>query len=105
MSDGEQDKKEKKEAMKKLRESRKSLIKAAAAKMKEQKKIIVAIKDHLKEGARTVPEISEATGRSGAETLWYVATLKKYGEIRETEKDGSYFKYELAATDLTEAHD
>jgi hypothetical protein len=105
MSDGEQDKKEKKEAMKKLRESRKAFIKAASAKMREQKKIIGAIKDHLKEEARTVPEISEATGRSGAETLWYVATLKKYGEIKEAEKDGSYFKYELAAIESTETHD
>ena len=71
--------------------------------MREQKKIIDAIKDHLKEGARTVPEISEATGRSGAETLWYVATLKKYGEIKEAEKDGSYFTYELAEGVPTES--
>jgi len=101
MSPNEQDKKEKKEAMKKLRESRKVFIKAASAKMKTQKKVIGAIKDQLKQKARTVPEIATATGISTAETLWFVATLKKYGEIKEAQKDGSYFKYAL--TGLTEA--
>ena len=95
MSDSEQDKKEKKEAMKELRESRKTYIKSSTAKMKIQKKAIKTIEDHLKKETRTVPEISAATGISNAETLWYVATLKKYGVIKEAEKDGSYFKYEL----------
>jgi len=52
--------------------------------------------DQLKEGAQTVPTIAAATGASTAETLWYMASLKKYGEIKEAEKDGGYFKYELA---------
>lgn len=95
MSQSEQDKKAKKEVMKKLRESRKVFIKAASDKMKAQKKVIGAIKDQLKDGAKTVPEIAAATGTSNAETLWFVATLKKYGEIKEAEKDGSYFKYAL----------
>ena len=62
MSQNEQDKKAKKEAMKKLRESRKVFIKAASAKMKAHKKVIGAIKDQLKDGARTVPEIAAASG-------------------------------------------
>jgi len=95
MSQSEQDKKAKKEVMKKLRESRKVFIKAASDKMKAQKKVTGAIKDQLKDGARTVPEIAAAAGTSTAETLWFVATLKKYGEIKEAEKDGSYFKYAL----------
>ena len=100
MSQNDQDKKTKKEAMKKLRENRKVFIKAASAKMKAQKKVIGAIKDQLKQEAQTVPEIAAATGTSTAEILWFVASLKKYGEIKEAEKDGSYFKYAL--TDLTE---
>ena len=105
MSDSEQDKKEEKEAMKDLRKSRKVFIKAASAKMKAQKKTIKAIEDHLKEEARTVPEIAATTGISTAETLWYVATLKKYGVIKEAEKDGTYFKYELAKAESTAAPD
>jgi hypothetical protein len=105
MSQNEQDKKAKKEAMKKLRESRKVFIKAASAKMKSQKKVIGAIKDQLKDGARTVPEIAAATGTSTAETLWFVATLKKYGEIKEAEKDGSYFKYALTGLEEAQVSD
>lgn len=105
MSQSDQDRKTKKEAMKKLRESRKIFIKAASAKMKIQKKAIKAIRAQLKDGARTVPEIAEATGASTAETLWYVAALKKYGEIKEAEKDGSYFKYALAGVETAEASD
>jgi predicted transcriptional regulator len=96
MRQPEQDQQAKKEAMKTLREERKTLIKAASTKMKCQKKAIVAILDQLKEGAQTVPTIAAATGASTAETLWFMAALKKYGEIKEAEKDGAYFKYELA---------
>lgn len=95
MHENEQNKKTKKEAMKKLRESRNVFIKAASAKMKAQKKVMGAIKDQLKQEAKTIPELAAATGTSTAETLWFVASLKKYGEIKEAEKDGSYFKYAL----------
>jgi predicted transcriptional regulator len=42
-------------------------------------------------GRRRFPTIAAATGVSTAEILWYVAALKKYGEIKEAEKDGGYF--------------
>ncbi len=96
MRQPEQDNPAKKAAMKTLREERKTLIKAASTKMKRQKKAIQAILDQLKDGAQTVPTIAAATGASTAETLWYMAALKKYGEIKEAEKDGGYFKYQLA---------
>jgi predicted transcriptional regulator len=87
---------EQKEAMKRLRESRKNIIKATSARVKENRKAIKAIKDHLKNEARTVPEIASATGLASAEVLWFIATLKKYGEILEGDKDGGYFRYYLA---------
>jgi len=88
--------KDKQEAMKTLRESRKEQIETATAKMKAQKKAIREITDQLEAKARTVPELAAATGASTADTLWYIAALKKYGKIIESEKDGSYFKYALA---------
>ena len=89
---------EKKEAMKKLRESRKSIIKKTSARVKENRKALKAIKEQLRDGAKTVPEIADATGLASAEVLWFVATLKKYGEIFEGDKDGGYFRYYLADT-------
>jgi DNA-binding IclR family transcriptional regulator len=85
-----------KEAMRKLREARKDSIKTATRRVKAQKKIIEAIKRNLNEGAKTVPELAEGAGISTADAMWYVATLKKYGVVAEGEKDGSYFRYELA---------
>jgi len=85
-----------KEALKSLREARRQTIAAATARMKAQKKESAAIKDELQKGERTVPEIAAATGLEAAEVLWYVATLKKYGEVLEGMLDGSYFRYRLA---------
>jgi len=91
----EQDQKARREAMKRLRAQRKDKISAASARMKEQKRAIEAITRVLKEGAKTVPQVSEETGISTSEVLWYIAALRKYGQVAEGEKDGSYFLYEL----------
>ena len=96
MSEEATEKTEKKEAMKKLRESRKDITKATSARVKENRKAVKAIKEQLRAEARTVPEIAEATGIASAEVLWFIATLKKYGEIAEGDKDGGYFRYYLA---------
>ena len=102
MSQTDDDKKEKKEAMKKLRNERKKFIKAAAVKVKEQNRVIKAIKEQLKDKPGTVPEIAEETGIQSSEVLWYLASLKKFGQIVEGEKDGAYFRYELVATEQEE---
>jgi hypothetical protein len=60
--------------------------------MQAPEKSYRSIRDQLKDGPQTVPDIAAATGGTTAETLWYVAALKKYGEIKEAEKDGGYFK-------------
>ena len=96
MGEAETEKTEKKEAMKKLRKSRKHIIKATSTRVKENRKAIKAIKEQLQDEARTVPEIAGATGLASSEVLWFIATLKKYGEILEGDKDGGYFRYYLA---------
>lgn len=96
MSEANEENAKKKEALKRLRQSRKDSIKAISARVKENRKAIKAIKEQLKDKARTVPEIAEGTGLASAEVLWFIATLKKYGEIAERDKDGGYFRYSLA---------
>ena len=83
------------EALKKLRESRKPAIAAATARMKEQKKAMAAITEALQKGEGTAPEIAAATGLEASEVLWYLATMKKYGQVAEGAAAGSYFKYRL----------
>ena len=94
-----------KEAMRKLREARKETMGTAVRCMKAQKKIIDAIKRSLNEGGKTVPELAEGAGVSTADAMWYVATLKKYGVVAEGEKDGSYFRYQLAGDAAESAPD
>jgi len=84
-----------KTAMKELRAQRKNLIVAASGKMKIQKKNIKAIKEFLKDQEATIPDIAEGIDMPKDKTLWYVATMKKYGQIIEGQKDGAFFKYSL----------
>ncbi len=82
------------EALKRLRAARQERITAATGRMKEQRRAVKAIKERLAV-ALTVPELAAATGLPVSEVLWYVATLKKYGEILEGPKAGSYYRYRL----------
>ena len=95
-------KNEKKEAMKKLRSDRKEWITMASNRVKDQRKERKAIKKHLEKKSATVPEIAEATKILSDKVLWYLATLKKYGDIIEGEKDGSYFRYVLTENSIEE---
>lgn len=105
MNQDDEIKKKKKEAMKQLRSDRKEWTTRASTMVKEQKKILKAIKGHLESQPATVPEISEATGVSSDSVLWYLATLKKYGDINEREKDGGYFRYELTESAVEKAEE
>ncbi len=89
----DQEKEERKEAMKRLRLQRKQKIAAASQKAKTQKKVIQAMKALLQGGGKNVPELAAGIGLSPAEVLWYIAALRKYGQIAEGEKKGGYFQY------------
>ncbi len=95
MKNIDKDNEAKKAAMKKLRMERKNLIAAASSTMKTQKKTIKAIKEFLKHEAATIPDIAEGINMPKDKTLWYMATLKKYGQIIEAQKEGAFFKYSL----------
>jgi predicted Rossmann fold nucleotide-binding protein DprA/Smf involved in DNA uptake len=92
-----------KEALKRLKAVRKEQIAATTARMKEQRQAVKAIKARLEGAELTVPEIAAATGLPVSEVLWYVASLKKYGEILEGPKDGSYYRYRLGQAPAPEA--
>ncbi|MGD9975475.1 MAG: hypothetical protein AB7S77_20635 [Desulfatirhabdiaceae bacterium] len=87
---------QKTEELKALRRARKNMIQRATEQVKEQKKAIKAIRDVLAGAACTVPEMALATGMGTELVLWYVSAMKKYGEIVESEKDDSYYRYALA---------
>jgi biotin operon repressor len=94
-----------KEAMKQLRAARKEQISAAAARMKQQKKDVEAIKQQLGDDAGTVPQIADATGIPSSDVLWYIAALKKYGDVVEAEQDAGYYHYRLSQDAEKEEND
>ncbi len=104
MSDIDQAKQEKKEAMKQLRHERKESIQRAAAMVKTQKKNLKSLREEVAaDDGATAPEIAQATGLDVDQVIWYLATLKQYGEVVEGAKDGGYFKYKLVVKETDEA--
>ena len=105
MSQDDDVKKKRKEAMIQLRTARKEWTTKASSMVKEQKKVLTSIKGYLENQPATVPEISKVTGVSSDRVLWYLATLKKYGNIIEGEKDGGFFRYVLTESDVDKTAD
>ncbi len=103
MSDTEQVKQERKEAMKRLREERKSSIQRTVAMVKTQKKDLKALRKLMGTASTTAPELAEATGMDVAQVIWYLATLKQYGEVAEETKNGCYFTYKLVTRETEDA--
>jgi hypothetical protein len=91
-----------KAALEELRSDRAASIEAAKARLKKQQKEISKIKKALAGGPRTVPETARETGLEPSRVLYHVATLMKYGELREGGRDGAYFRYGLASEEPAE---
>ncbi|MFH0783750.1 MAG: winged helix-turn-helix domain-containing protein [Pseudomonadota bacterium] len=81
--------------LKTLRQERKESIDRCRDKVKEQNKIIKAIRQALTEEGRTIPKLAEFLAMDTDTVLVYVSTLKKYGIIGEGPKDGDYFTYQM----------
>ena len=92
------------EALKRLRTERRQSVAQATAQMKSQRQALKAIRGVLAGEPATVPRIAEETGMPSDRVLWFVAAMKKYGEIVEDGQDGGYYRYTLVAgADASEA--
>ena len=89
--------KETKEALKALRAERKEAVAAATGRMKRQKKTVKAIRQFLEKDPATVPQVAAGVGMPADTVLWFMAAMKKYGEVIEDGKNGSYYRYALTA--------
>ena len=90
------DEKSDREALKKLRESRRETVERARQAIKTQNQDIKKIRDQLQSGPKSIPEIAGAIQMPSSLVLRYVSGLKKYGVLIEGAKEDDYFKYELA---------
>ena len=97
------DKKEKSgQSLKALREEREESIQRSRQLVKRQNQEVGLIKKELKKGPLTVPELAQATGLDAPRVLWYVSSLKKFGQVDEGEKEGGYFRYLLVKSSARE---
>jgi predicted transcriptional regulator len=81
--------------LKALRESRGEIVERVRSRVKEQNRIEKQIAETLKDGPKTVPEISQETGLLTETVFWYLMALKKYGKVTEGQQRDSYFGYEM----------
>jgi len=66
-------------------------------KVKEDNKKKNAILNALKDGPKTIPEISKLTGLQTSVVTWWLMTLRKYGAVVEVGEVGDdfFYKYKL----------
>lgn len=86
----------KKESMARLRAQRSEWIARAKENLKRQSAAMKKIKAQLGGEGATIPEIAQSCEMPANEALWYVAAMRKYGQVIEGAKDGDYFRYVLA---------
>ena len=86
-----------KDALRRLRETRKPWIDRAKDSIKTQAALIKTIRAQLESGAKSVPQIAAAVGLETAQVLLYVSGLRKYGTVAEGPKDGDYYTYALVS--------
>ncbi len=107
MTEDQDAKSARRKALKQLREARSAAVAAAAERVKTQKKALGLLRDLLTGAGKTAPELARLSGIPAAEVLWYLASLKKFGEVFEGEKDDGYYRYyvrpESAAPENAEA--
>lgn len=95
MSDKEEAKK-RMQLLKQLREEHKDTVERTQALLKEQQATRKQIRNAMKDGPMTVPEISTATEIPSDIVLWFVTAMKKYGLAEEVGMSGEYYQYELS---------
>ncbi len=81
------------EQLKTLRKRRGPVPEALAESVKSVARAQGAVLAALKGGPRTVPELSASTGLPGAEVLWNVTALRKYGQIDDGPARDGYPTY------------
>lgn len=82
--------------LKRLREEHSETVSRAQVLLKEQQAVRKLLREAMKNGPRTIPEIAASTALPVGQVLWHVMAMKKYDLVREVGKEGDYFAYALA---------
>jgi len=69
-------------------------------KVREDNKKKTAILNAMKDGPKTIPEISKLTGLPAPVVTWWLMTLRKYGAVIEVGEVGGDFFYKYKLKDV-----
>jgi hypothetical protein len=83
------------EAIKKFKERHGPVKKELLEWIRKTNTSMAAIRKAVKEGPKTVPEISAASGIASHEILWFVSAMRKYGELVIAGDESGFKKYGL----------
>ncbi len=78
-----------------LRERRGGMSDELKEYFKEQQRILKALREALRGGPKTVPELAGQCGLEKPVTLWHVMAMRRYGEVVETAERNDYPLYAL----------
>lgn len=90
-------KKQRGQVLKRLREQRKESVQRTTDLIKDQNTIRKAIRQAMKDGPKTVPELARATDLPAPKVLWHVTAMKKHGHVVEAGMNDDYYQYQLSS--------
>lgn len=90
-----EDAKKRTETLKRLRDEHRETVEKTQDLLKEQNAIRKQIRQVMKDGPKTVPEIAAATSLPGESVMWHIVAMRKYNLVAEAGMDGSYYQYQL----------
>jgi hypothetical protein len=85
-----------KKPIQQLRDLHGGISEELKAHFKELNRARKLLKQALKAGPKTIPELARETGLEAPATMWHVMAMKKYGAVVEGDLRGDYYAYVLA---------
>ena len=83
------------DALRLFRERMGGLTEAKKAYLKSDRDTRKAVREALKSGPKTVPELARQLDLPSENVTWYVMALRRYGEVVEAGRAGDYLRYAL----------
>lgn len=91
-----QEAKKRSQILKQLRDDHRETVERTQALLREQKEVRRQLCGVMREGAKTIPEISIASGLPADRVLWHVNAMRKYDLVVEAGMCGEYVLYQQA---------
>jgi hypothetical protein len=78
-----------------LKQRRGGMTDALKQRVKEQGQIRKQMRESLKTGSKTVPQIASECKIPSDKAMWHLMAMKRYGDVVEDREENGYIKYQL----------